>query len=188
MEKGKYAHTDVYVYHVFINKDVLLLTDKRLSYLERNDLFGGWRVSIYYYLLINYPLFVVFLKRNSDISMLLSYFQVDWSHTWNEFSESARVVEKGVQIFIKDINKRKKLSGLFGSADQSKILLITDYNIKQVRIINRLYNFVKVFSISIIIFNVYFYHLIICYLSHSYCVVKYRSKLINPECNSYAQM
>ncbi|KAL0119958.1 hypothetical protein PUN28_007968 [Cardiocondyla obscurior] len=99
LEKGKYAHTDVYVYHVFINKDVLLLTDKRLSYLERNDLFGGWRV--------------------------------DWSHTWNELSESVRVVDKGVQIFIKDVNKRKKLGGLFGSADQSKILLIADYNIKQ---------------------------------------------------------
>ncbi|XP_071565919.1 intermembrane lipid transfer protein Vps13 isoform X2 [Temnothorax nylanderi] len=99
LEKGKYAHTDVYVYHVFINKDVLLLTDKRLSYLEHSDLFGGWRV--------------------------------DWSHTWNEFSGPARVVEKGVQIFTKDATKRKKLGGLFGSADQSKILLITDHNIKQ---------------------------------------------------------
>ncbi|XP_039312283.1 vacuolar protein sorting-associated protein 13 isoform X2 [Solenopsis invicta] len=99
LEKGKYAHTDVYIYHVFINKDVLLLTDKRLSYLERNDLFGGWRV--------------------------------DWTHTWNEFSEPARVVEKGVQIFIKDASKKKKLGGLFGSADQSKILLISDHNIKQ---------------------------------------------------------
>ncbi|XP_071648865.1 intermembrane lipid transfer protein Vps13 isoform X2 [Temnothorax longispinosus] len=99
VEKGKYAHTDVYVYHVFINKDVLLLTDKRLAYLEHSDLFGGWRV--------------------------------DWSHTWNEFSDPARIVEKGVQIFTKDATKRKKLGGLFGSADQSKILLITDHNIKQ---------------------------------------------------------
>ncbi|XP_024872138.1 vacuolar protein sorting-associated protein 13 isoform X1 [Temnothorax curvispinosus] len=99
VEKGKYAHTDVYVYHVFINKDVLLLTDKRLAYLEHSDLFGGWRV--------------------------------DWSYTWNEFSDPARIVEKGVQIFTKDATKRKKLGGLFGSADQSKILLITDHNIKQ---------------------------------------------------------
>lgn len=51
LEKGKYAHTDVYVYHVFINKDVLLLTDKRLSYLEHSDLFGGWRVSINFYII-----------------------------------------------------------------------------------------------------------------------------------------
>ncbi|XP_011259018.1 vacuolar protein sorting-associated protein 13 isoform X2 [Camponotus floridanus] len=99
LEKGKYAHTDVYVYHIFINKDVLLLTDKRLSYLEHNDLFGGWRV--------------------------------DWTHTWNEFSESPKIVERGVQIFLKDTSKKKKFGGFFGSADQSKILLITDQNIKQ---------------------------------------------------------
>lgn len=68
--------------------------------------------------------------------MLSSFFQVDWSHTWNDFSEPARVVEKGVQIFIKDANKRKKLGGLFGNADQSKILLIMDHNIKQVCITN----------------------------------------------------
>ncbi|KYM79406.1 Vacuolar protein sorting-associated protein 13A, partial [Atta colombica] len=55
---------------------------------------------------------------------------VDWSHTWNEFSESAKVVEKGVQIFIKDTSKKKKL-GLFSSTSQSKILLISDFNIKQ---------------------------------------------------------
>lgn len=65
--------------------------------------------------------------------MLSFFFQIDWSHTWNEFSEPPKVVEKGVQIFIKDANKRKKLGGLFGSADQSKLLLITDHNIKQVR-------------------------------------------------------
>nr|XP_012230348.1 PREDICTED: vacuolar protein sorting-associated protein 13C isoform X2 [Linepithema humile] len=100
LEKGKYAHTDVYFYHVFINKDVLLLTDKRLSYLEHSDLFGGWRV--------------------------------DWTHTWNEFSGSPKLVDRGVQIFIKDASKKKKLGGLFGSAEQSKILLITDYNTKQV--------------------------------------------------------
>ncbi|XP_072763012.1 intermembrane lipid transfer protein Vps13 isoform X2 [Anoplolepis gracilipes] len=99
LEKGKYAHTDVYVYHIFINKDVLLLTDKRLSYLEHSDLFGGWRV--------------------------------DWTYTWNEFGESPKIVERGVQIFLKDASKKKKLGGLFGNADQSKILLIADHNIKQ---------------------------------------------------------
>lgn len=129
MEKGKYAHTDVYVYHVFINKDVLLLTDKRLSYLERSDLFGGWRVSIYY--INQLTLFVGFFKLKELMYLCFTFFQIDWSHTWNEFSESTKVVEKGVQIFIKDISKKKKL-GLFGSASQSKILLITDFNIKQV--------------------------------------------------------
>lgn len=30
-----------------LDKDVLLLTDKRISYLEKNDLFGGWKVRAY---------------------------------------------------------------------------------------------------------------------------------------------
>lgn len=27
-----------------LDKDVLLLTDKRIVWLEKNDLFGGWKV------------------------------------------------------------------------------------------------------------------------------------------------
>ncbi|XP_026827312.1 vacuolar protein sorting-associated protein 13 isoform X2 [Ooceraea biroi] len=99
LEKGKYANTDVYFYHMYLHKDVLLLTDKRLSYVEHSDLFGGWRV--------------------------------EWTHTWSEFSGSPKIVEKGVQIFIKDASRKKKLGGLFGNADQSKILLIADHNIKE---------------------------------------------------------
>nr|XP_050858456.1 intermembrane lipid transfer protein Vps13 isoform X2 [Vespula vulgaris] len=98
LEKGKYANTDIYFYHIYINKDVLLLTDKRIAYLEHSDLFGGWKV--------------------------------DWTHTWQEI-ELPKVVDKGVQIFIKDSSRRKKLGNLFGSTEQSKIILITDYNIKQ---------------------------------------------------------
>ncbi|XP_026298323.1 vacuolar protein sorting-associated protein 13 isoform X3 [Apis mellifera] len=98
LEKGKYSNTDIYFYHLYINRDVLLLTDKRIAYLEHSDLFGGWRVH--------------------------------WTHTWQEISELPKLVDKGVQIFIKDISKKKKL-GLFGSADQSKIILIPDYNIRQ---------------------------------------------------------
>lgn len=54
LEKGKYANTDIYFYHMYINKDVLLLTDKRIAYLEHSDLFGGWRVSTFY----KYPIFI----------------------------------------------------------------------------------------------------------------------------------
>nr|XP_012140992.1 PREDICTED: vacuolar protein sorting-associated protein 13C isoform X2 [Megachile rotundata] len=99
LEKGKYANTDIYFYHTYVNKDVLLLTDKRITYIEHSDLFGGWRV--------------------------------DWAHTWQEMSESPKIVDKGVQIFIKDGSKKKKLGSLFGSADQSKIILIYDYNTRQ---------------------------------------------------------
>lgn len=99
LEKGKYANTDIYFYHMYISKDVLLLTDKRIAYLEHSDLFGGWRVA--------------------------------WTHTWQELGETPKVVEKGVQILIKDSTKRKKLGNFFGSAEQSKIILISDYSAKQ---------------------------------------------------------
>lgn len=99
LEKGKYANTDIYFYHMYINKDVLLLTDKRISYLEHSDLFGGWRVQ--------------------------------WTHTWQEMSEQPKSVDRGIQIFIKDSSRKKKLGNLFGSADQSKIILIHDYNVRQ---------------------------------------------------------
>ncbi|KAK2581118.1 hypothetical protein KPH14_007937 [Odynerus spinipes] len=99
LEKGKYANTDIYFYHIYINKDVLLLTDKRIAYLEHSDLFGGWRV--------------------------------DWAHTWQEFGALPKIVEKGVQVFIKDSTKRKTFGNLFGSTEQSKIILISDYNAKQ---------------------------------------------------------
>lgn len=46
LEKGKYANTDIYFYHMYINKDVVLLTDKRIAYVERSELFGGWKVGI----------------------------------------------------------------------------------------------------------------------------------------------
>ncbi|KAI4501433.1 hypothetical protein M0802_003310 [Mischocyttarus mexicanus] len=99
LEKGKYANTDIYFYHMYINKDVLLLTDKRIAYLEHSDLFGGWKV--------------------------------DWTHTWQEFGELPKIVDRGVQICIKDYSKRKKLGNLFGSPEQSKIILVPDSSLKQ---------------------------------------------------------
>lgn len=47
IEKGKYATSDVFAhYEVIIEKrEVLLLSDHRLMYCERNELFGGWQVS-----------------------------------------------------------------------------------------------------------------------------------------------
>ncbi|XP_053986716.1 intermembrane lipid transfer protein Vps13 isoform X2 [Hylaeus volcanicus] len=106
LEKGKYANTDIYFYHVYIIKDVVLLTDKRIAYIEHSDLFGGWRV--------------------------------DWTYTWQEISESPKVVDRGIQIFIKDNSKRKKFGNIFGSASQSRIILIPDHNTRQL-----LYNKIK---------------------------------------------
>ncbi|KAH1006005.1 hypothetical protein HUJ04_006891 [Dendroctonus ponderosae] len=68
LSKGKYATTDIYVYHrVMIgNKEILLLTDQRIAYVEHNDVFGGW--------------------------------QIDWSYTWQDLKHPAKVVPKGVVI------------------------------------------------------------------------------------------
>ncbi|XP_051160676.1 intermembrane lipid transfer protein Vps13 isoform X3 [Leptopilina boulardi] len=99
LEKGKYANTDIYFYHLYINKDLVLLTDKRILYLERNDIFGGWKV--------------------------------DWSYTWQEISELTSIAERGVQLCIKD-TKKKKLGKLFGNGDHIKLLLIPDYQLRQV--------------------------------------------------------
>ncbi|KAG7211251.1 hypothetical protein KM043_010561 [Ampulex compressa] len=100
LEKGKYATTDIYLYHTYINKDVLLLTDKRIAYLEHSDLFGGWKV--------------------------------DWTHTWQELSNPPRIVDKGVQILLKDSNKKKKFGSMFSSAEHSKVVLILDHSVKQI--------------------------------------------------------
>ncbi|XP_043267936.1 vacuolar protein sorting-associated protein 13 isoform X2 [Venturia canescens] len=100
LEKGKYANTDIYFYHIYVNKDVLLLTDKRIAYLERNELFGGWKV--------------------------------DWAYPWQEIGDSPKLVDRGVQIFMKAGQKKMKLGNLFGGPDHSKIILIQDYNARQV--------------------------------------------------------
>ncbi|XP_058806498.1 intermembrane lipid transfer protein Vps13 isoform X2 [Phymastichus coffea] len=99
LEKGKYANTDMYYFHMNMGKDVLLLTDKRIAYLEKCDLFGGWKV--------------------------------DWSYTWQEIDPPPVMVDKGIQISLKDGQRRKKLGGLFGNSDSVKVLLIPDLLTKQ---------------------------------------------------------
>ncbi|XP_076225482.1 vacuolar protein sorting 13C isoform X3 [Nomia melanderi] len=99
LEKGKYATTDIYFYHVYISKDVVLLTDKRIAYLEHCDLFGGWKVH--------------------------------WAYTWQEIGELPNLIDRGIQISVKDGSKRKALGKIFGSGDQSKIILIQDYTARQ---------------------------------------------------------
>lgn len=96
LEKGKYANTDVYFHHTFVGKDVLLMTDKRIAYIEHSDLFGGWKV--------------------------------EWGYTWQEITEP-RIIDKGVQISVKEARK-KKLGGLFGSDAAGKIILISDLLVK----------------------------------------------------------
>ncbi|XP_047984362.1 LOW QUALITY PROTEIN: vacuolar protein sorting-associated protein 13-like [Leguminivora glycinivorella] len=46
LEKGKYVSTDSYEAHVWVipSKEVVMCTDKRLLYLEKNVVFGGWQI------------------------------------------------------------------------------------------------------------------------------------------------
>ncbi|KAK4881008.1 hypothetical protein RN001_004327 [Aquatica leii] len=77
LDKGKYAHTDIYFAHFFIvqKKEILLLTDKRISYISHNDMFGGW--------------------------------QTEWSYTWQEIKPPPTIVAKGVAISTLEPKKKK---------------------------------------------------------------------------------
>ncbi|XP_047510768.1 vacuolar protein sorting-associated protein 13 isoform X2 [Pieris napi] len=46
LEKGKFVSTDTYEAHVWViaAKEVVMCTDKRLFYLEKNNVFGGWQI------------------------------------------------------------------------------------------------------------------------------------------------
>ncbi|XP_059046157.1 intermembrane lipid transfer protein Vps13 isoform X1 [Achroia grisella] len=46
LEKGKFVSTDTYEAHVWVipAKEVVMCTDKRLLYLEKNNVFGGWQI------------------------------------------------------------------------------------------------------------------------------------------------
>ncbi|KAG8230078.1 hypothetical protein J437_LFUL009197 [Ladona fulva] len=45
LERGRYASTDTYAYHVRLQSGVLLLTDKRVIFLHHNDVFGQWQAA-----------------------------------------------------------------------------------------------------------------------------------------------
>ncbi|XP_034830205.1 intermembrane lipid transfer protein Vps13 isoform X2 [Maniola hyperantus] len=46
LEKGKFVSTDTYEAHVWVipGKEVVMCTNKRLLYLEKNNVFGGWQI------------------------------------------------------------------------------------------------------------------------------------------------
>lgn len=46
IDKGKFAATDAYAYYEVIidNKDVVVLTDSRIIYATKSEMFGGWQV------------------------------------------------------------------------------------------------------------------------------------------------
>ncbi|XP_049821668.1 intermembrane lipid transfer protein Vps13-like isoform X2 [Aethina tumida] len=90
LEKGKFAVTDIYVYFHEINKkEVVLLTDKRLAYINYVDVFGTW--------------------------------QIDWSFTWDELKNPAKIVPKGITITVSGSKKK-----LFKSNETSRLIAVSD--------------------------------------------------------------
>lgn len=56
LEKGKYVSTDRYEAHVWVipGKEVVMCTDKRMLYIEKNNVFGGWQI-VWSYLWTDLP-------------------------------------------------------------------------------------------------------------------------------------
>nr|CAD7395131.1 unnamed protein product [Timema poppensis] len=93
LDKGRYANTDVYVFHMNIvpgAKVVLMLTDKRVMYIVHNDIFGGW--------------------------------QVDWDYTWDSMTSPPRIMERGIFLSTGE-NKKKVLGLFGSSEQGKLILV-----------------------------------------------------------------
>lgn len=69
IEKGKYANSDVFAhYEVIIEKrDVFLLSDQRVLYCVKNDLFGGWQVRFIENLLVFRIISTIYNRSNGHI-------------------------------------------------------------------------------------------------------------------------
>jgi hypothetical protein len=79
---------------------VVLLTNKRLFYLKRDELFGGWSVSLVLHILI--------LSFISSIKFVIWKSQVEWSFIWEDFSSPPDLVEKGLLFRLKEVPSRKQ--------------------------------------------------------------------------------
>lgn len=100
LDKGKYAKTDEYVFHMPIGyatkfKDVLLFTDCRMLYLAYNEIFGG--------------------------------YQLEWGHTWLEVTKEPEAVGDGIKFWI---DKKPSIKAFFTSPDSGKILFIDNVGLK----------------------------------------------------------
>ena len=93
-EKGKFATTDHYIAHAVISKDgrhVLVITDKRVIYANRGEIFGHW--------------------------------DGEWSYTWGEIKDVPKRTQRGIEIILREKEKRKFP---FGSSSAKKDVQILD--------------------------------------------------------------
>ncbi|XP_033726256.1 vacuolar protein sorting-associated protein 13A-like isoform X3 [Pecten maximus] len=98
-EKGKFATTDHYVAHLVLSRDskhVLVVTDKRVIFANRGELFGHW--------------------------------DADWTYTWVEMKEPPKRSQKGIEIYLKEKEKKKFL---FSSSTAKKEVAIGDQRLAE---------------------------------------------------------
>ncbi|XP_060080495.1 intermembrane lipid transfer protein VPS13A-like [Ylistrum balloti] len=98
-EKGKFAATDHYVAHLVLSRDskhVLLVTDKRVIFANRGEIFGHW--------------------------------DADWTYTWVEMKEPPKRSQKGIEIYLKEKEKKKFL---FSSSTAKKEVSIGDQRLAE---------------------------------------------------------
>lgn len=69
------------------------------------------------------------------IKINFNLLKIEWSYTWQEIDPPPLMVDKGVQICIKDGRKKKTLGGLFGSSDTIKVVYLPDLQTKQVNLV-----------------------------------------------------
>ncbi|XP_035787835.1 vacuolar protein sorting-associated protein 13-like [Anopheles albimanus] len=81
IDKGKFWDTDTYAYYEMIieNKDVVVLTDNRIIYASKSDMFGGWQSgwSHKWFEVLGISMFsdgIEILLRNRDKSALKKMF------------------------------------------------------------------------------------------------------------------
>lgn len=88
LDKGKFISSDKFSYFEIIieNKDVLILTNYRVIYVIKNDLFGGWQVRtessgiflINYYIYYNFQIYSLSGSINGKRLKRAKSMKMEW--------------------------------------------------------------------------------------------------------------
>lgn len=115
MDKGKFAATDTFKNYeiIFENKEAILLTDHRIIYTVKNDLFGGWQSEWSY----QWNTFSTVMECDRGIELVLAQQKSHKSKFKQMFGNS----ETGKKIiFVNSLEKRTRLVAIINQ-------LITNY-------------------------------------------------------------
>lgn len=125
MDKGKFAATDTFKNYevIYDNKEAILLTDHRIIYTVKNDLFGGWQVRGDSFLLTEPTFNTPFL------------FQSEWSYQWNTF-DSVVECDKGIELVLSQQKSKSKFKSMFGNSDVGKKIIFVSSVEKRSRLVS----------------------------------------------------